>query len=136
MFAIGFITNYIVIDCFYSRLSLFSHTYGTILQGVQLRMHQTTGLKIFKSLYVCCRVAETCSSSYRICFATFSIFLLLAEGKLIQNCKEVKLLMNNSVFRPTASIFYRIWIEQSGVMVFILNLDKISLKKLFPTMNI
>ena len=37
---------------------------------------------------------------------------------------------------PTASIFYGIWIEQSGAMVCIFNLDKVSLKKLFPTMNI
>ena len=37
---------------------------------------------------------------------------------------------------PTASIFYGIWIIQSGPMVFIFNLDKVSLKKLFPTMNI
>ena len=36
----------------------------------------------------------------------------------------------------TASIFYGIWITQSGAMVFILNLDNILLKKLFPTMNI
>ena len=36
---------------------------------------------------------------------------------------------------PTASIFYGIWIKQSGAMVFILNLDKVLLKKLFPTMN-
>ena len=33
-------------------------------------------------------------------------------------------------------IFYGIWITQSGAMVLILNLDKVSLKKLFPTMNI
>ena len=33
-------------------------------------------------------------------------------------------------------IFYGIWIKQSGAMVFIFNLDKVSLKKLFPTMNI
>ena len=37
---------------------------------------------------------------------------------------------------PTASIFYVIWIKQSGAMVFIFNLDKVSLKKLSPTMNI
>ena len=37
---------------------------------------------------------------------------------------------------PTATIFYGIWIKQSGAMVFIVNLDKVSLKKLFPTMNI
>ena len=37
---------------------------------------------------------------------------------------------------PTASIFYGICIRQSGAMGFILNLDKILLKKLFPTMNI
>ena len=37
---------------------------------------------------------------------------------------------------PTASIFDGIWITQSGAMIFILNLDKVSLKKLFPTMNI
>ena len=37
---------------------------------------------------------------------------------------------------PTASIFYGIWIRQSSAMAFIWDLDKISLKKLFPTMNI
>ena len=37
---------------------------------------------------------------------------------------------------PTASIFYGIWIKQSSAMVFIFNLDKVLLKKLFPTMNI
>ena len=37
---------------------------------------------------------------------------------------------------PTASIFYGIWINQSVAMVFIFNLDNLSLKKLFPTMNI
>ena len=36
----------------------------------------------------------------------------------------------------TASIFYGKWIKQSVAMVFIFNLDKLSLKKLFPTMNI
>ena len=35
-----------------------------------------------------------------------------------------------------ASIFYGIWIKQSSAMVFISNLNKISIKKLFPTMNI
>ena len=39
-------------------------------------------------------------------------------------------------YGPTASIFYGIWIIQSGPMVFIFNLDNISLKQLFPTMNI
>ena len=37
---------------------------------------------------------------------------------------------------PTASIFYWIWITQSGAMGFILNLDKVLLKKLFPSVNI
>ena len=37
---------------------------------------------------------------------------------------------------PTASIFYGIWIKQSCAMGFILNLDKVLPKKLFPTMNI
>ena len=37
---------------------------------------------------------------------------------------------------PTASIFYGIMIKQSVAMVFIFNLDKVWLKKLFPTMNI
>ena len=37
---------------------------------------------------------------------------------------------------PTASIFYGIWIKQSGAMIFIFNLDKVLLKKLFSTMNI
>ena len=37
---------------------------------------------------------------------------------------------------PTASIFYGIWIKQSVALVFVVNLDKVLLKKLFPTMNI
>ena len=37
---------------------------------------------------------------------------------------------------PTASIFNGIWIKQSGAMVFMFSFDKVSLKKLFPTMNI
>ena len=36
----------------------------------------------------------------------------------------------------TAIILYGIWIKQSGAMVFIFNLDKVSPKKLIPTMNI
>ena len=35
-----------------------------------------------------------------------------------------------------ANIFIEIWIKQSRSMVFIFNIDKVSLKKLFPTMNI
>ena len=35
-----------------------------------------------------------------------------------------------------ASFLYGIWISQSGAMAFVLNLDNVSLKKLFPTMNI
>ena len=38
-------------------------------------------------------------------------------------------------YGPTASIFCGIWIKQSVAMVSIFNLDKVSLKKLFPTMN-
>ena len=38
-------------------------------------------------------------------------------------------------YGPTASIFYGIWIAKSGAMVFIFNLDKVLLKKLFPTMK-
>ena len=34
------------------------------------------------------------------------------------------------------SIFYGVWIKQSGAMVYIFNLDKVLLKKLFPTINI
>ena len=37
---------------------------------------------------------------------------------------------------PTASIFWGIWIKQIGAMVLIFDLDKVSLKKLVPTMNI
>ena len=37
---------------------------------------------------------------------------------------------------PTAIIFYGLWIKQSSAMTFIFNLDKLLLKKLFPTMNI
>ena len=36
----------------------------------------------------------------------------------------------------TASIFYGISIAKSGAMVLILNIDKVLLKKLFPTMNV
>ena len=46
-----------------------------------------------------------------------------------------------SIFILSGKIIYcswqdTIWIAQSGAMVFILNLDNVSLKKLFPTMNI
>ena len=37
---------------------------------------------------------------------------------------------------PTDSIFYRIRVKQSSAIVFIFNLDKVLLKKLYPTMNI
>ena len=37
---------------------------------------------------------------------------------------------------PMTSILYGIWIKQSSAMIFIFNLDKVLLKKLFPTMNI
>ena len=37
---------------------------------------------------------------------------------------------------PRANIFNDLWIKQSGAIVFIFNLDKVLLKKLFPTMNI
>ena len=37
---------------------------------------------------------------------------------------------------PGANIFIEIWIKKSGAMVFIFNLDKVLLKKLFPAMNI
>ena len=43
---------------------------------------------------------------------------------------------NTGTVRITASIFYGILIKQSGAMDFILNGDKVLLKKLFPTMNI
>ena len=39
-------------------------------------------------------------------------------------------------FKHLLSIFYEMWMKQSGAMVFIFNLDKVLLKKLFPTMNI
>ena len=55
------------------------------------------------------------------------VFALLMPGKEHQHCGPSG---------PTASIFNGIRIKQSGAMVFILNLDKVSLKKLFPTMNI
>ena len=42
---------------------------------------------------------------------------------------------NKQVFSPTASIFHGIWIKQSSAMFFISNLDKVSQKKRFPTMN-
>ena len=34
------------------------------------------------------------------------------------------------------AFFYGIWIKQSSAMIVIFNLDKVVLKKLFPTMNI
>ena len=37
---------------------------------------------------------------------------------------------------PAASIFYGILITPNGAMVYIFNLDKVSLKKLFPMMDI
>ena len=39
-------------------------------------------------------------------------------------------------YGPKACTFYEIWIKECGAMVFIFNLDKVSLKKRFPTMNI
>ena len=44
--------------------------------------------------------------------------------------------LNDMRYGPTASIFYGIWIKQIGAMVFLSNLDEVSLKKLFSTMNI
>ena len=44
--------------------------------------------------------------------------------------------LQNELNGPTAGLFFEIWTTQSGAMVFILNLDKVLLKKLFPTMNI
>ena len=59
-----------------------------------------------------------------------------AEQCQVQGSCHAKSLLYCGPKGPTASIFYGIWIIQSGATVFILNLDKISLKKLFPTMNI
>ena len=72
--------------------------------------------------------------------------------KVFEKCLKNFFLINNKAFAkeladlksklycgpngPTASSFYGNWILQGGAMVFILNLDNISLKKLFPTMNI
>ena len=56
-------------------------------------------------------------------------------GQLFSSC-QAKSQLYCEPNGSTASIFYGIWITQSGTMVFILNLDKVSLKKLFPTMNI
>ena len=51
-------------------------------------------------------------------------------------CNTGHLSMVVTVHSATQTIFYGIWMKQSVAMVFIFNLDKVSLKKLFPTMNI
>ena len=44
--------------------------------------------------------------------------------------------LSNAVDTNNISIFYEKRTTKSGAMVFIFNLDKVSLMKLFPTMNI
>ena len=79
---------------------------------------------IFASFFPCC------------IFITLpqSIWILLGSELLSQ--RKAKSQQYCGPNGPTASIFYGILITQSGAMVFVLNLDKILLKQLFPTMNI
>ena len=55
---------------------------------------------------------------------------------LLQENVNQKRMSPDSTLIINFSIFYGIWIKQSLAMVFIFNLDKLSLKTLFPTMNI
>ena len=52
------------------------------------------------------------------------------------NFKNIPVQVYTTPSETKSNILYGIWIIQSGETVFILNLDKILLKKLFPTMNI
>ena len=65
----------------------------------------------------------------------YFIFLCSRQASLPSSCHA----KSKQYFGPnghTASISYGIWTKQSSAMVFLLNLDKVSLKKLFPMMNI
>ena len=67
------------------------------------------------------------------------IFSLSVFGATFPNPTEMRPVKQTNIFwalRPTASVFNGIWIKQIGAMVFVSNLDKVSLKKLIPTMNI
>ena len=79
------------------------------------------------------KVDESLLRKFSIWFAWFSKVYKLSFNILVYLEVLKKFLwwtkLNN------IDIFYGIWIKQSGAMVFILNLDKVSLKKLFPTMN-
>ena len=61
-----------------------------------------------------------------------SIFDVFRVFWLFQCVTELGALDNFSV----VDMVNGIWIKQSGAMVFIFNVDKVSLKKPFPTMNI
>ena len=59
-----------------------------------------------------------------------------AQAGILTSSCHAKSKLYCGPYGPTASIFYGIWIKQSVAMVFIFNLDKLSLKKLFPTMKV
>ena len=70
-------------------------------------------------------------------FRENKVWKLIVDGEnLVVNCEKGKSQQYCEPNSPTTSIFYGIWIMQSGAMGFILNLDKLLIKKLFPTMNI
>ena len=74
--------------------------------------------------------------NHHICSSFNFKFLIGHLGHLVRVPENIFCLISNNIVGPTDSIFYGIWIKQIGAMVFIFNLDKVSLKKLFPTMNI
>ena len=60
----------------------------------------------------------------------------IEQNKKVSRNTDISIIAILWAYGPTASIFHGIWITQGGAMVFIVNLDKVSLKNFFPTMNI
>ena len=99
--------------------SMFNSKFISVLKGP----------KVSNSLWIWV-LGHSISDIWCILGPLILCFVLL-QAKSEGSCKAVLWAL-----RPMASIFYRIWIKQSVAMVFIFILDKVSLKKLFPTMNI
>ena len=69
--------------------------------------------------------------------AHYSLFWHFPLSSLSKEFYEFDIFLKFKMFKCSWEVLnYEIWITQSGAMVFILNLDKFSLKKLFPTMYI
>ena len=81
--------------------------------------------------YIIVTVTHFCAEVLK----TLGYCLRFCRASLPTSCKA-KSKLYCGPYGHTASIFHGIWIKQSGAMVFIFNLDKVLLKKLFPTMNI